>query len=75
MRDSRRVFRPWEVAGCPHEHDGYDPSYIEEFHMLVRDSCIRCKGTVWPVVSRHDLPRAVTRSFASYETESGSTAG
>ena len=34
----------------------YDPSYIREFHMLVRDSCIRCKGTVWPDVSRHDLP-------------------
>ena len=43
-------------VGCPHEHDGYDPSYIREFHMLVRDSCIRCKGTVWPDVPRHDLP-------------------
>ena len=43
-------------VGCPHEHDGYDPSYIREFHMLVRDSCIRCKGTVWPDVSWHDLP-------------------
>ena len=44
-------------VGCPHEHGGYDPSYIREFHiMLVRDSCIRCKGTVWPDVSRHDLP-------------------
>ena len=35
----------------------------------------RSKGTVWPDVSRHDLPWAVTRSFAPYETESGSTAG
>ena len=44
-------------VGCPHEHDDYDPSYIRELHiMLVRDSCIRCKGTVWPDVSRHDLP-------------------
>ena len=25
-------------------------------YMLVRDSCIRCEGTVWPDVSRHDLP-------------------
>ena len=41
---------------CPHEHDGYDSSYIMEFRMLVRDSCIRCKGTVWPDVFRHDLP-------------------
>ena len=60
---------------CLHEHDGYDPSYIREFHMLVRDSCIRCEGTVWPDVSRHNLPYAVTRSFAPYEAESGSTAG
>ena len=30
--------------------------FIRELHiMLVRDSCIRCKGTVWPDVSRHDL--------------------
>ena len=41
---------------CPHEHDGYDPSYIMEFRMLVRDSCIRCKGTVWSDVFQHDLP-------------------
>ena len=47
---------------CLHEHDGYDPSYIMEFRMLVRDSCIRwdscirCKGIVWLDVSRHDLP-------------------
>ena len=41
---------------CPHEHDGYDPSYIMEFRMLVRDSCKRCKGIVWSDVSRHDLP-------------------
>ena len=34
-------------VGCPHEHDGYDPSYIREFHiMLVRDPCIRCKGSL-----------------------------
>ena len=32
------------------KHDGYDPSYIREFHVLIRDSCIRCKGTVWPDV-------------------------
>ena len=38
------------------KNDGYDPSYIMEFHTLVRNSCIRCKGTVWPDVSRHDLP-------------------
>ena len=63
-------------VGCPHEHDGYDPSDIREFHiMLVRDSCIRCKGTIWPDGSRHDLPRTVTRSFAPYETGLGSTAG
>ena len=44
-------------VGCPHEHDGYDPSYISEFHIvLVRDSCTRCEGTVWLDVSRHDLP-------------------
>ena len=41
---------------CPHEHDGYDPSYIMEFRMLARGSCIRCKGIVWPDVSRHNLP-------------------
>ena len=29
---------------------GYDPSYIREFHMLVTDSCIMCKGTIWPDV-------------------------
>ena len=60
-------------VGCPHEYDGYDPSYIRELHILVRDSCIRYKGTVWPDVFRHDLPRAVTRGFP-YEIGSGSTA-
>ena len=45
-----------DSVGCPHGHDGYDPSYIREFHMLVRDSCKTCNGTVWPNVSRHDLP-------------------
>ena len=44
-------------VGCPHEHDDYDPSYIREFHTVsVRDSYIRCKGAVWPDVSRHDFP-------------------
>ena len=33
-------------VGCSHEHDGYDPSFMREFHMLVRDSCIRWNGTV-----------------------------
>ena len=42
-------------VGCPHEHDRYDPSYIREFHMLVKDSCIRCRRTIWPdVFSWHD---------------------
>ena len=40
-----------EDVGCPHEQDGYDPSYVRGFHMLVKDSCIiRCKGTIWPDV-------------------------
>ena len=57
-------------VGCPHDHDGYDASFIREFHiMLVRGSCMRCKGTVWPDVSRHDLPLAVTRIFAPCETD------
>ena len=65
------------AVSCSHEHGGYYLSFIREFHnMLVRDSCIRRKRTVsWPDVSRHNLPWAVTRSFALYETESGSTAG
>ena len=50
------LMRNHDYNDCPHEHDGYDPSYIMEFRMLVRGSCIRCKGTVWPDVSRHDLP-------------------
>ena len=37
-----RIMR--EVVGCPHEHDGYDPAYIGEFDILVRDSCMRSKG-------------------------------
>ena len=44
-----------DLLVVPREHDDYGPSYIREFHMLVRDSCVRCKGTVWPHVSRHDL--------------------
>ena len=52
-------------VGCPREHDGYDPSYIREFHiniMLVRDSCIRCKGTVgrmFPGMICHELSLVV----------------
>ena len=68
------IMRRGEV-GSRHEHDDDDSSYIREFHMLVRYSCLRCKGTAWPDVSRYDLPLAVTRSYAPYETESGPTAG
>ena len=35
-----------DSVGWPHEHDGYLPSYIREFHVLVRNSCILCKATL-----------------------------
>ena len=46
---------------CPHEHDGYDPSYIMEFRMLARDSCRRCKGTgrMFPGMICHELSLVV----------------
>ena len=54
--DGHRVERHAYV-GCPHEHDGYYLSYIKEFRIvLVRGSCIRCKGSLWQDVSRHDWP-------------------
>lgn len=28
------------------EHDGDDLLYIEEFHILMMDLCIRCEGTL-----------------------------
>ena len=33
-------------AGCPHEHGGYDPFYIKDFHELMRHLNIRHKGTL-----------------------------
>ena len=45
-----------EDVGCP--HDGYDPSYIREFHiMLVGIHVQGVRGPfVWPYVSRHNFP-------------------
>ena len=33
-------------VGCPHEHDGYDPYDIREFHVLMVDLSIGVKGTL-----------------------------
>ena len=32
------------TVGCPHEHDGWDRFYMREFHVSVRDLCIRYNG-------------------------------
>ena len=33
-------------TGCPHEHGGYDPFYIKEFHESMRHLNTRHKGTL-----------------------------
>ena len=56
-------------VGCPYEHGGYDPFYMGEFHVLIRDLYIRHEGTlsgrngrfISPIAFLHESPRAVTR--------------
>ena len=52
-------------VGCPHEHDGYHPSYVRELHILVRGSCTRCERTIWPDVSRHGFAMSCHSLFCS----------
>ena len=55
-------------VGCPCEHGGWYPFYMGEFHVLIRDLCIRYGGTlsgrngrfISPIASLHESPRVVT---------------
>ena len=33
-------------VGILHKHDGYDLSYMREFHILVRESCMMYEATL-----------------------------